>query len=132
MSLKQTIWAWSLAIKPGPKFVLLALADYANDFGECYPSLKQLHQKCGLSRSTLIEHLSFLKEKKFISVTRQYDKNGYRRQNLYQLNANLSPNIEPAKVQHSDGNNINSHQYNHKKTLGPKSGPRCSVWEGAI
>ncbi|MCX7125018.1 MAG: helix-turn-helix domain-containing protein, partial [Gammaproteobacteria bacterium] len=128
----QTIWAWSLTIKPGPKFVLLALADYANDEGECYPSLKQLHKKCGLSRSTLITHLSWLKDQKIMLVTRQYDKNGYRRQNLYQLNANLSPNSEPSKVRKLDGNNINSHQYNHKKALGPKFGPLCAAWEGAI
>lgn len=132
MSLKQTILVWKMAIKPGPKFVLLALADYANDDGECYPSLKQLQQKCGFSRSTLIEHLGWLKNQKIILVTRQYDKNGYRRQNLYRLNPNLSPNIEPAKVRHLDGNNINSHQYNHKKTLGPKSGPGRAAWEGAI
>lgn len=119
-------------MKPGPKFVLLALADYANDFGECYPSLKQLQKKCGLSRSTLIVHLCWLKDQKIILVKRQYDKNGYRRQNLYQLNANLSPNIEPASVRHSDGNNINSHQYSHKKAPGLKSGPGCVAWEGAI
>lgn len=132
MSLKQSMWAWSLLIKPGPKFVLLALADYANDAGECYPSLKQLQKKCGLSRSTIITHLCWLKEEKIILVKRQYDKNGYRRQNLYQLNQNQSLTIEPAKVQHSDGNNINSHQYSHKKTLGPKSGPQRLAWEDAI
>ena len=119
-------------MKPGPKFVLLALADYANDSGECYPSLKQLQKKCGLSRSTLIVHLCSLKDEKIILVKRQYDKNGYRRQNFYQLNANLSPNVEPAKVRHLDGNNIDSHQYSHKKAPGPKSGPGCAVWEGAI
>lgn len=57
MSLKQTQWAWDLPLKPGLKLVLLALADYANDQGECYPSLKQLQKKSGFARSTLIEHL---------------------------------------------------------------------------
>lgn len=146
MSLKQTQWVWQLTLKPGPKLVLLALADYANDQGECYPSLKQLQKKCGFARSTLLVHLRWLRNKKFISVKNQHDKNGYRRRNLYQIDSIQGPNSEspspdfgPSKVQNLDGNNINGHldsQYNR----GPKSGPRKfhkiqsnkSALEGAI
>ena len=132
MSLKQSQWAWRLKIKPGPKLVLLALADYANDHGSCYPSLRQLQEKSGFARSTLIEHLSWLNKSNYISVRRQYDKKDYRRQNLYQLNSILSPESEPAKVQNLDGNNINGHKDSHKKISGPKPGPRISALEGAI
>lgn len=139
MSLKQTQWAWRLNMKPGPKLVLLALADYANDQGECYPSLKQLQQKCGYARSTLIDHLQWLNAKKIIFVQKQYDKNGYRRQNFYRMSSclgpdfeSLSPEFEPAKVRNPDGNNINSHKYGHKDIRGPESGPRRIALEGAI
>ncbi len=49
MSLKQSLWVWQQRLKPGPKLVLLALADYANDQGQCYPSLKQLQRKSGFA-----------------------------------------------------------------------------------
>ena len=131
MSLKQTQWAWSIQIKSGPKYVLLALADYADDFGKCYPSLKQLQKKTGISRSALINHLMLLRNENLISVQKQYDKNGYRRQNLYFLQSNLSPDFKPAKVQNLDGNNINSHQYSHKHKS-PESGLKVMALEGAI
>lgn len=124
MSLKQTQQVWQLKLKPGPKFVLLALADYANDQGECYPSLKQLQQKCGLARSTLINHLQWLREAQWILVKHQHDKRGYRRRNLYRLMTGQSPDSGLTKVQNLDGNNINSHINGYKNTRGPKSGPR--------
>lgn len=147
MSLKQSQWAWNLPIKPGPKFVLLALADFANDQGECYPSLKRLQKKCGFSRSTLIVHLNWLRKNNLIAVRNQHDKNGYRRQNFYQINSSLSPdfkdlspNLGLTQVQNPDGNNINGHINHYKKPRGPDSGLRIfepkkqikSALEGAI
>ncbi len=39
MSVAATQWAWRQALKPAAKLVLLALADRANDAGECWPSV---------------------------------------------------------------------------------------------
>ncbi len=45
---------WPLLLSPLDKLTLLALADNANDQGECYPSLAALLEKCGMSRRALI------------------------------------------------------------------------------
>jgi hypothetical protein len=92
-------------------------------------------------------HLNWLRNNNFINVRNQHDKNGYRRQNFYQINSSLgpdfenqSPNFGLAKVQNPDGNNINSHINHYKKPRGPDSGLRIfepttqikSALEGAI
>ena len=44
MSLTATRWAWQQSIAAGPKYVLLALADYADNEGACF-SLINLSQE---------------------------------------------------------------------------------------
>jgi DNA-binding MarR family transcriptional regulator len=47
-------WAWKQALPPTEKFILLALADHANDEDyTCWPSLKHLTRKTGFSRPTI-------------------------------------------------------------------------------
>ena len=53
MSLKVMHWAWSLALPPTPKIVLLALADEANDNGYTFPSVAYLARKCSLGDRTV-------------------------------------------------------------------------------
>lgn len=124
MSLKQTQWAWLQSVKPGPKLVLLALADYADEEGQCYPTLKQLRQKTGLGRSTILSHLQVLQSTGLIVIQHQQDSRGYRRNNRYQLQSRLSPDFGLQGVQNLDGNIIYSHIDSHNNKWGPKSGPR--------
>lgn len=49
MSIKAINWAFSLPLPPKQKLVLLALADYADDAGVCWPSTRMLSKKSGLS-----------------------------------------------------------------------------------
>jgi hypothetical protein len=51
------------------KFVLVALADAANDHGVCYPSIAHIIAKTSLDRKTVIESLAYLHEKGLISKT---------------------------------------------------------------
>ena len=49
MSIALMSTAFKASVTCTQKMVLLALADSANDQGECYPSVQNLIQKCSLS-----------------------------------------------------------------------------------
>lgn len=51
------------------KFVLVALADAANDFGICYPSIAHIVEKTCLDRKTIINCIAELKEFGFLIDT---------------------------------------------------------------
>ena len=52
MSLKVMHWAWSIALQPPPKLLLMALADEADDRGFCFPSVPHLAKKCSIAERT--------------------------------------------------------------------------------
>ncbi len=54
--------AWASNLPSGPKMILLALADHANDVGECFPSVEMLAGKCSMSERTVFNHLSYLEK----------------------------------------------------------------------
>lgn len=61
MSLRAMTWAFGLDIKPSSrKFVLVALADNANNEDLAYPCIKTLCEKTSLDRKTVIEALQDL------------------------------------------------------------------------
>lgn len=49
MSLRATSWAWTVVAPPTAKFVLVALADHADEAGLCWPSIARLRQYTCLS-----------------------------------------------------------------------------------
>lgn len=49
MSVRVMAKAWEADLPSTDKLVLLALADWSNDVGACWPSIRQLREKCGLS-----------------------------------------------------------------------------------
>jgi len=53
-------WALELSLKPGPKLVLLILANRANKADQCWPTLGVIHSETGLSRRAVIENVSRL------------------------------------------------------------------------
>lgn len=46
-------WAWEQRLPPSLKLVLMALADAADDAGQCWPSLRTLAAKCCVSERTV-------------------------------------------------------------------------------
>lgn len=58
--------AWELDILPGPKFVLVSLADQANDRGACWPSIPQIASRCGMSERSVSRHLQSLESQNII------------------------------------------------------------------
>lgn len=53
---------WNLDLPHVEKLVLLALADNANDDGDCYPSITTLTGKCSMHRATVIRSIAALEE----------------------------------------------------------------------
>lgn len=49
MSVRVMAKAWDTDLPATDKLVLLALADWSNDQGHCWPSISQLAEKCGLT-----------------------------------------------------------------------------------
>ena len=83
MSIKVMQWAWEQAIFNGTrKLVLLALADRANDDGECWPGITSLADKCSIPRRTLIRALTDLEEQGFLSVQHRAGDGSGRKTNV--------------------------------------------------
>ena len=55
--------AWNVTLPPVEKLVLLALADWANDDGACWPSIKKLVEKTDASERTVQRAISSLASK---------------------------------------------------------------------
>ncbi|MBO2684970.1 MULTISPECIES: helix-turn-helix domain-containing protein [Shewanella] len=63
MSRAATDWAWSLAIKPASlKLLLLSMADRADEYHRCYPSVERLVKDTGLDRKTIIGNIAKLQD----------------------------------------------------------------------
>lgn len=60
MSIKLMDKAWESGYDTGPKFVLLALCDNANDQGFCWPSISTIARKCGMTERSVYNHLNTL------------------------------------------------------------------------
>ena len=61
MSIMQMVLAWKVRDVSGTdKLVLLALADWANDEGLCWPSLDTLAEKSSLNRRTVMNAIGRL------------------------------------------------------------------------
>src|SRR4051794_39682647 len=53
MSIRMMSLVWELDLPDSEKLVLLALADCANDEGDCWPSVATLTKKCSKSERTV-------------------------------------------------------------------------------
>jgi len=70
-----------------PRAVLTALADRANEGGECYPSIALIQQMLCMSKRTVLRALKYLEEEGWIEIDRRatiYDDKA--RGNLYYIN----------------------------------------------
>lgn len=53
MSNEALAWAWRVPCAPTAKLVLVALADRANEAGECFPSSRDIIERTGLAERTI-------------------------------------------------------------------------------
>ena len=84
-------WAWTQDLPTTPKFVLMALADAADDDGECYPSHKWLGRKCNVSDRTVRRVLALLQHQGLLLVQSRFHGDGARTSNRYRLRLGSHP-----------------------------------------
>ncbi len=85
MSLHHLTLVRDMTLKGPPRALLMALADRANDSGECWPSIATLAKESGFSRSTVRTSLNTLKDAGFINWKQRRDESGDLTSNLYIL-----------------------------------------------
>jgi len=95
-------WAFSLQIPGNIKIVLLALADNANDTGECWPRQEIIAAKASVSVRNLRRLLHELEDRELIAVVERRRADGYKASNLYQLLPDkMAAEISPDTGAHS-------------------------------
>lgn len=72
-------------MKPYGIATYVALARFANQDSECWPSLNTLAKRTGMSRQQVIREIDKLKSLKLIEVAQQLGPKGEHRSNLYTL-----------------------------------------------
>lgn len=85
MAFRHLKAAWRVKLdNSGLKLVLLALADMANDAGECWPSRGRLAEMCDLDVSVIKKHLRKLRRMGMIDTTERFSDNR-QKSNIYSL-----------------------------------------------
>jgi hypothetical protein len=84
-------WAWEQQLAPSPKLVLMALADAADDSGECWPRLRTVAKKCCTSERTVQRVLKTFEAAQLITVTRRFAADGRQTSNGYRLSLKALP-----------------------------------------
>lgn len=80
-------------LKPASVAVWVALCSFADDQGRCWPSISQLRERSGVSRRAIVNSISELEAKKFLSIQKFAGKG-----NKYQL-LGLNTSAKNAPVQ---------------------------------
>lgn len=91
MSVHVSSWAWKQHTGgPGPKVVLVKLADNADDSGYCWRNQRRLAEECEVSRRTVQRHLDTLEVLGLMSRIVEPAEGGQRRYG-YRLHIKNSP-----------------------------------------
>lgn len=90
MSVDATRWAWKKKIRSAQKLVLLSLADRADEYFNCYPSISRLVNDTGLERKTVLKSIHEMEIMGILSVVREIGVVNY-----YQLKDVVDRNEEP-------------------------------------
>ena len=89
MSYRATNWAYELPITGPSKFVLVVLADMADEADSCYPGQKRIASMTGFSEKTVSRAVSSLEAAGLISREQRHGNYGYRTSDRYQLHLEI-------------------------------------------
>lgn len=86
MSYKALNWAWELEeLRSSQKFVLIALADMADDKHSCFPGQDRLAAMTGMSVDTVSRAVRALERRGLLRRVARRRANGYRTSDRYFL-----------------------------------------------
>ncbi|MCY4419831.1 MAG: helix-turn-helix domain-containing protein [Gammaproteobacteria bacterium] len=85
MSLTASEWALRQNLGPVPKFVLVVLADAANDQNICWPRISTVANRVGVSRRTVQRAIQYLVQRGLVTVVPRNRNDGSSSSNLYRL-----------------------------------------------
>lgn len=86
MSYKALGWAWEMrGLNSSEKFVLVALADLADEQNSCFPGQEYLAGMIGASVSTVRRSLKSLEKAGLIERSERRRSSGYRTSDRYYL-----------------------------------------------
>jgi hypothetical protein len=87
MSVKVMNWAWEQETPNATsKLVLIAIADHANDDGVCWPSMKSIAVKSGISTRQVSNHIGTLERLGYLTRIERRMHQGQYRGYTYQVN----------------------------------------------
>lgn len=91
MSVKAVAWALEQKVGDGKrKLILIAIADYADNRGECFPSQSTLGAIAECSVDTVQRHLKRLEADGFLIRHRRHTTNGNRTSDRYELKLEIT------------------------------------------
>jgi hypothetical protein len=94
VSWKALDWATESEVKSAiAKFILLLLANKADENFSCYPSIRTLMAESGSGRSTVLRALKKLEADGFVTRNPQFHDSGAQRVSRYYLNHPLAPHL---------------------------------------
>ena len=77
--------AWEQRLAPGPKLILMALADAADDDGVCWPSVAKVASKCCVSTRTVQRVIQEFNVSELLTVKSRFTATGRQTSNGYRL-----------------------------------------------
>jgi DNA-binding transcriptional ArsR family regulator len=86
MAIEFIAWALKQDFPSGPKFVLVALANRANQDGECWPSQKDLAKQTSTTDRSVRRHLDWLVSNGIITKSRRRRRDGSYTSDLFKIN----------------------------------------------
>jgi len=88
-------WAWQQKLSPTPKLILMALADAANEYGVCWPSVSTVATRCCVSIRTVRRVMQTLVDRGLLHSEQRYRTDGScssnRHRSLLEGGDKLSP-----------------------------------------
>jgi DNA-binding transcriptional ArsR family regulator len=107
MSVQASSWAWTTdTTSSGQRLVLLALADTANDTGECWPGAQHLARKTNLSERQVRVHLDALEDMGLLTRKRRRRADGSLGTYTYWLAMTTGSELPAAVDNHPSGSQL--------------------------
>lgn len=120
MSTQALTWAFEVDLETRPKFVLVALANYADEVGECFPSQELIARMTGQSSRSVRTQLAALEESGWVSRKPRYGRDGKRTSDRYTiaLDRATTGSVNPAPERATTGSNGHDYRKDMPSTTG--------------